>query len=197
LNLALFDFDGTITTIGTYPGFLRFAVDHKRALIGGFFLSPLIFGYKVGLIPDRVIRLVLTRASFQGDSAARIREAGWEYARDALPAVLRQEAVDRINWHKTKGDRVVVVSASLDVYLHHWCTKMGIDVICSELEEKGGRLTGRYVGRDCCGAEKLRRIRERYDVSRYATIYAYGDSDEDLDMLSLAQEKYFQWKKID
>ena len=42
----------------------------------------------------------------------------------------------------------------------------------------------------------LRRIRERYDLSRCATIYAYGDSDEDLEMLSVAHEKYFQWKKI-
>ena len=72
---------------------------------------------------------------------------------------------------------------------------MRVDAICTQLEEKGGRLTGRYVRGDCTGAEKVKRIRERYDLTRFARIYAYGDSDEDREMLDLAHEKYYRWKK--
>lgn len=41
-----------------------------------------------------------------------------------------------------------------------------------------GTLTGRHVRGDCSGGEKLRRIREQYDVNRYALIYAYGDTEQ-------------------
>jgi phosphatidylglycerophosphatase C len=70
---------------------------------------------------------------------------------------------------------------------------MGVDVICTQLEERRGAFTGRYVRGDCCGVEKVRRIRERYDLACYAIVYAYGDTEEDREMLELAHEKYYQW----
>lgn len=44
MDLALFDFDGTITTKGTYPGFVSFAVPPVRKVVGGIMLSPLLIG---------------------------------------------------------------------------------------------------------------------------------------------------------
>jgi phosphoserine phosphatase len=49
---------------------------------------------------------------------------------------------------------------------------------------------------ECSGGEKVRRIRERYDLTQYPIIYAYGDTDEDREMLELAHEKYYRWEKI-
>jgi len=60
---------------------------------------------------------------------------------------MRSVALERIAWHTARGDRVVVVSAALDVYLEPWCATMGVDVICTQLEAHGGRVTGRYVTR--------------------------------------------------
>ena len=68
--------------------------------------------------------------------------------------------------------------------------------ICSTLEEKHGRLTGKYVDGDCCGEEKVRRIGARYDLSRYARVYAYGDSGEDREMLELAHTKFYRGTEI-
>jgi HAD superfamily phosphoserine phosphatase-like hydrolase len=106
-------------------------------------------------------------------------------------------ALDRIEWHKQQGDEIVVVSASLDVYLEHWCRSIGVGVICTELEDAAGTLTGRYIKGDCAGAEKVRRIRARYDLNRFSRIYAYGDSEDDREMLEIAHEKYYRWMKID
>lgn len=36
MNLALFDFDGTITTADTFTNFLRFAVRRHRLVVGRF-----------------------------------------------------------------------------------------------------------------------------------------------------------------
>lgn len=197
MNLALFDLDGTITRHDTWSEFLRFSASKTRRLVAGILLSPLIVAYKLGLLPGRVGRPIAARVAFAGRNAMEVREMGRQYVSGSLAPILRRRALERIEWHKTQGDTVVVVSAALDVYLRGWCDSLGVDVICTRLEERNGRLTGRYLDGDCCGGEKAARIRRCYDLRRYAIIYAYGDTDEDREMLELAHEKYFRWKKID
>jgi phosphatidylglycerophosphatase C len=196
VNLALFDFDGTITRTDTFTAFLRYAVRRQRQLAAWLLLSPLLGAYKTGLVSGRTTRPIAARFGFAGEPAERVRELGRRYAQDVLPRVVRRRARDRIAWHKQHGDTVVVVSASLDVYLHPWCEAMEVEVICTELEMRAGRFTGRYVGGDCSGSEKLGRVQRRYDVDRYPVVYAYGDTDEDRQLLSLASERYFRWQKI-
>ena len=90
----------------------------------------------------------------------------------------------------------MVVSGSLDVYLSPWCKALGVHLICTELEELAGTLTGRYLHGDCSGGEKVRRILTQYEIGRYALIYAYGDTSEDREMLDIAHRKYYRWKEI-
>jgi HAD superfamily hydrolase (TIGR01490 family) len=197
MNLALFDFDGTITDgTETFPAFLRLSVRRSRKIVGGALLTPLIAGYRMRVVSGRTIREALARVGLRGENAAVVRELGLKYASEVLPGLVRQQALDRIEWHKQRGDAVVVVSAALDVYLSHWCQSLGVDVICTELEEKNGTLTGKYVRGDCSRAEKARRIRERYDLDRYELIYAYGDTEDDREMLGLAHKKYYRWQEI-
>lgn len=196
MDLALFDFDGTITTRGTYPGFVRFAVQPGRKVIGGILLSPLIVGYRAELVSDQTIRRAMSWVGFWGDDLSRLQRLGKQYAEDVLPGLIRPVAIERIASHRARGDHVVVVSASLDVYLEPWCRTQHVDVICTRLEQNGSRVTGRYLRGDCCGAEKAARIRERYALSAYRTIYAYGDTDEDREMLEMAHRKYFRWQEV-
>jgi HAD superfamily hydrolase (TIGR01490 family) len=197
MDLALFDFDGTITTKGTYPGFVSFAVPPRRKVVGGVILSPLLIGYRGGVVSDEAIRKAMSRVGFWRANPDTLRLLGEEYAERVLPTVIRPIARERIAWHKARGDRVVVVSAGLDVYLGPWCRSQGLDVICTQLEIRAGRLTGRYVGGDCCGDAKAQRIRDRYTLSDYGTIYAYGDTDEDRQMLDMAQRKFFRWQELE
>lgn len=196
MNLALFDFDGTVTVKDTFTAFLRFAIDRRRMLVGGVLASPVGIGFRCGVIPAAVARPVYARCAFQGTPAARVRKLGRRYATDVLPGAMRPRALERIAWHQDRGDVVVIVSASLDVYLQPWGRSLGVAVICTELEERGGRMTGRYMAGDCSGGEKARRVQERYDLAAYATIYAYGDTAEDREMLALADRKYFRWTEV-
>jgi HAD superfamily hydrolase (TIGR01490 family) len=196
MDLALFDFDGTITTKGTYPGFVRFAVRPGRKILGGIILSPLILAYRCRLVSDQVIRRCISRVAFWGDEPGRVRDCGLQYANEVLPGLIRPAALERIAWHQARGDRIVIVSASLDAYLEPWCRARGVDVICTRLETRDGRLTGRYVRRDCCGEEKPERIRERYALAQYAVVHAYGDTEEDRQMLEMADRKYFRWEEV-
>jgi phosphatidylglycerophosphatase C len=196
MDLALFDFDGTITVDPTYPAFVRFAVRPRRKLVGVPVLTPLILGYRIGWLSDRYIRRAISRAAFWGEDPLRVRTLGSDFARTALPPLLRHKALERIEWHKQRGDRVVVVSAALDAYIQPWCDTAGVETVCTQLEIRNGRLTGKYVGGDCCGPEKAKRVSERYRLSDYSEIYAYGDTHEDREMLEMATRKYFRWQEV-
>jgi phosphatidylglycerophosphatase C len=196
MNLALFDFDGTITSSDSWTPFMRIAVRPARIRMAMVALSPIVVGYRLGMISASRCRQIAARLGFSGEPAGAIRQLGAQYAATVLPRTLQTRALERIDWHKSQGDDIVVVSASLDLYLTPWCAERGLNVICTTIEEQHGTLTGRYVDGDCCGAEKVRRIREQYDVSRYPIVYAYGDSGEDREMMALADKKYYRWKEI-
>jgi phosphatidylglycerophosphatase C len=196
VNLALFDFDGTITTGDTFTRFIHFAVPPARKIVGGLLLSPVLVGYRLRSVPAPRARPMVAHVSFRGRRADAVRALGHRYATDVLPHLVRPGALERIRWHQQQGDRVVVVSASLDVYVGPWCATLGLERICTELEERNGTFTGRYCDGDCSGTTKARRIVERYDLARYPIVYAYGDTMEDREMLELAHRKYFRWQEI-
>jgi hypothetical protein len=52
MSLALFDFDGTITTHETMPDFLRRSVPQRRLIIGWLLLAPLVLGYKLRFVSE-------------------------------------------------------------------------------------------------------------------------------------------------
>ena len=135
------------------------------------------------------------KLAFLGREEAEIRAHGVRHAHEVLPGLLRPEMMQRIAWHRERGDTVALVSASLDVYLQPWCERHGLELICNRLEASDGMLTGCYEGGDC-GPHKARLIRARYHVSAYPQVHAYGDSREDLDMLALAQQRWYRGRQI-
>ena len=180
----------------TFTPFIYYAVNPKRMALGKLVLSPLIAAYKLGVLSTSAMRSIIVGFGFRGRREADVREAGLSYARKQLADVVRPEALERIEWHKAQGDVVVVVSASLDVYLSDWCERLGLELICTQLEARRGILTGRYREGDCSGKEKSRRVRDKFDVGSFPIVYAYGDTKEDNEMLDLAHRKYFRWKEV-
>lgn len=194
MDLALFDFDGTITTRDTFTDFVHCAVAPGRIALGRAALAPVVAGYRLGLVPANAIRACVVRVGFSGVPQARVREAAREYSRRALRACIRPAAMQRIDWHHARGDTVAVVSASLDLYLADWCREHGLALLCSSLETDAGMLTGRYAGRQCDGDEKVRRVRQTFDLARFGAVFAYGDSNGDRPMLALAHHRCYRWR---
>ena len=196
MNLALFDFDGTITTRDVYPGFLTYCSPRWRVWLGWLLLGLPYVGMKVGVVSPKGMRLVAAWVGFVGADEARVRARGEDYAREVIATMLRPEAMARIAWHRAQGDTLVVVSASMDAYLEPFCREHGLELVCNHPASRGGRLTGWLRERDCAGPGKVARLNARYDLSRYSTIYAYGDTEEDRAMLGLAQRRWFRWEEI-
>lgn len=196
MDLALFDFDHTITTRDTFTDFVHCALSKRRLAFGKAVLAPTIAGYRLGLVSSNAIRAQIVRVGFSGDDHVRVRDIAHAYARTALPRATRPEMMRAIERHQAAGHTVAVVSASLDLYLGEWCRMHGLHLLCSSLEACDGRLTGRFAGAQCDFDEKARRVRATFDLHAFARVHAYGDSDGDRAMLALAHRRVFRGQEI-
>jgi len=195
MDLALVDFDHTVSTCDTYARFLRGIASPEQLARAKWTVGPWLLGYRMGLVGAAALRRRVTREVFAGRDPAEVAAAGERYAVDVLPTVLRPLMMEQIAWHRARGDTVALVSGSLDVYLRPWCERHGLELLCNQLEVEDGRLSGRYLDGDR-GAQKAAGIRARYDLSRYARIHAYGDSREDRPMLALAHERWYRGSPV-
>jgi hypothetical protein len=93
VNLALFDFDGTITTREMLPDFFRLAIPSRRLLIGKILLAPFIIGYKLRVVPGTAIRAAIVRIAFSGVPYSHYEQKGREFAIKVLPRFVRAEAI--------------------------------------------------------------------------------------------------------
>jgi len=185
-DIAFFDFDGTITTRDSLPCFIRYAVGRARFIFGMIVLCPFILGYKTGAVPHQLAKERVLRYFFKEWTTGPFQQAAENFCQAYLDSIVRREALERIAWHRTRGHRVTVVSATPELILNSWCERHGLELIGTRLITEQGRITGRIKGRNCRGPEKVRRIHEEYDISQYDTVYAYGDSAGDREMLDMA-----------
>lgn len=197
MDLALFDFDGTLTDRELFGPFMLRAMSPRRLAVGRMTLPPLVIAYRLKLASGSFTRARLTRFAFRGVSLAHLQSVGETFAREVVPRTLRPDMMRRIAWHHARGDRVAVVSGGFDFYLEPWCASQGLELMCSSLEHRNGIVTGRYAGAQCVGMEKARRVRERYDLDRFGAIHAYGDTHEDRALLDIADHRFYRGRCID
>jgi phosphatidylglycerophosphatase C len=196
MALALFDFDGTITFKDSFADFIRYAVGRKKLIIGIVRLIPMLCAYALGFVRNWKAKELVSTHFFKGWDSRLFEEIAAKYSKEQLPGIIREHVLEKIRWHKLRGDTVVVVSASIDLWLAAWCAEHDVDLIATKLEVRDGRVTGRFLTNNCSGKEKVRRIEERYDLKSFDRIYAYGDTPGDKAMLELADEKYYRGKRI-
>lgn len=196
LNLALFDFDGTLTSADTYTAFILFSTPKIRLVTGFLLLLPLIIGYRFGIYPASKLRPKLSKIAFCHRHPSEVKQQAKLFVKQILPALLLPEPLKQLEQHLASGDHVCLVSASVNPYLSVWCKLLGVELICSELEIINNKYTGRYLAGDCSGDNKVAQIHNRLDLNDYSTITAYGNSCEDLSMLALADIQYFNGQRI-
>ena len=191
-KIAFFDFDGTITTDDSLLKFIRFVVGDRRFLLGLVVLSPMLVLYKLKLIPNYKAKQYMLSWFFKGMSKDSFLKVANEYSLVHIDKILRPKAIEKINWHKNQGHKVVVVSASIECWLRPWCEKNNLELIATKLEIKDDIVTGKLLSKNCYGVEKVNRIKEIYNLKDFEYIYSYGDSIGDKQMLELAHEKFYK-----
>jgi phosphatidylglycerophosphatase C len=190
--VAAFDLDGTLTADGSVFKWLRSVVGTARVIRSTVLRSLTLAwgGMRSGEAADRVKERLLT-ALLAGRSEAVVRDKSGDFALEHLARAGRDDVIDRLRWHVREGHHVVVVSASPELYVEVIAAALGAHgVVATRLAtDPLGRLTGGYLGRNCRGEEKLRRlqlwVRDRGVIDEYE-LYAYGNSRGDRRMLAAA-----------
>lgn len=191
-RIAFFDFDGTITEKDTMLEIFRFHAGTWKFWFGFLINSPFLVAFKLKLISNQTAKEQVLRYFFGKMSTATFQQYCNDFASEAIPTLIRKKAAEEISQLKASGAAIVIVSASPENWLQPWCEKQQLSLLATRLEVKKDRITGRIAGANCHGEEKVRRIREAYDLSQYDEIYCYGDTKGDKPMLSLATFSFYQ-----
>ena len=192
MTLALFDFDGTITTHDSLIQFIRFAVGDGAFIRGMIALSPMLTAYKLKLIPNDKAKERMLGHFFTGVDREEFMHLADTYSADHIPSIVRPAALKKIRWHQERADKVVIVSASMECWLKTWCKTQNIELIGTRLAYEDAILTGKFLTPNCYGNEKARRVREHYNLDDFESIYAYGDSRGDRELLALADHAFYK-----
>jgi len=191
-NLAIFDFDGTITKHDSFIYFIQFYKGRMSFILGLIVLFPLLLLYKLGLITNSSAKELVLTYYFKDDPLKSFQKKCDSFGENIIPAITKPEAIKTIYNHLSKGHRVIIVTASAENWLFFWCKNMGIELIATQLEVKNGLLTGKISGKNCYGNEKVQRLRDYLNLNEYSEIFAYGDSKGDIPLLELANHKYYK-----
>ncbi|MGE8558379.1 MAG: HAD-IB family phosphatase, partial [Acinetobacter sp.] len=177
-NLALFDFDGTLCTKDSFTGFIFYALSKRHIVKQGIKILPWIQAYYLNIYPAHAMRSKLFRAMFSHTDVLELQHIAQEYATNLI-SQLNPSLLKQLKQHQALGDDVVLVSASVDIYLKPICDLLDIDLICTRTEIIDNVYTGQYTTPDCSSEQKKLRILENYHLDDYDVIYAYGNSHED------------------
>ncbi len=191
-KLALFDFDGTITTKDSLVDFIQYCVGKPNYYLGLVILSPMLSAYTLKLIKNHIAKEKLITHFFKNYDINKFQKLANQYSLEQIDKITREKAIEKIKWHQDQGHKIVIVSASMECWINAWCKKYNIDLVSTKLEAENNKLTGKFSTKNCYGIEKANRVQDMYNLDDYDYIYAYGDSRGDKELLALADESFYK-----
>ena len=192
MKIATFDFDGTITTKDTLFRFVLFTKGKLRLFTGFVLYLPLITAYFAGFYPNGKLKESIFSFFYKGTSLKQFNEWGHLFVSEIRKSI-RPKALAAINEHLSKGDEVVIVSASIENCIKPWAHEVGCrKVIATQVEtDEKGFLTGRFSSPNCYGAEKVNRFKSAYPHRDSFVLWAYGDSRGDKELIEYADKGWY------
>lgn len=186
LIVAVFDFDGTITYVDSFLPFLRH--------VGGFWefwfkmvlLFPSLLLHATGAMTNWQAKEKFLTRFLKGKTREALEKPAADFAQWRLAGLINPKAMEKVAWHREQGHRLLLLSASPELYLRHWTEANGFEkILGTRLAEDNDGFTGRIAGRNCHGEEKVVRLREELGELSDYEIYSYGDSRSDKVLLNL------------
>ena len=191
-TIAIFDFDGTLTTKDTLLEFIKFTCGKKAFYIGFFLHSPLLILMKLGIYPNWKAKQKVFSWFFKGMPYTTFAKHGEDFA-DVINTMTKDKTLAILRKHQSEGADIYVISASVDEWVRPFCTPLGVkNVIATQIEtDSKGILTGRFASSNCYGKEKVRRFLEVEPSRSKYDLYAYGDSRGDKEIIFFADTGFY------
>jgi len=191
-HIAFFDFDGTITTKDTLLEFIKFSKGNIPFYLGFILNLHYLLGYKLGVISNHHAKERILIHFFKNTTLATFENYCAQFSLQVLPGLIRTGAKEEIKRLIDEGVEVVIVTASAENWVKPWADSMGVELIGTRLELQEEKLTGKLQDINCHGEEKVARIKQRFSLTDYEKIFAYGDTSGDKPMLAIAHESYYK-----
>ncbi|MDP5171874.1 MAG: HAD-IB family hydrolase [Bacteroidia bacterium] len=194
-TLAVFDFDGTLTTQDSMLAFCHYVVGPRNYALGLLRLAPLLLGFKFRLVSNVRAKEAFMSAFLGGRSIEELERYAQRFCEEVLPTILRPGGLAAIDAHKASGHELLLITASLELWVKPWASNRQIPVLGSVGEYSNGIFTGKLTGNNCHGPEKVLRLQAWLGGKRPARVIAYGDSLGDKELLAYADEAFFKpWR---
>lgn len=196
-KISLYDMDRTITVRGTYTPFL-FHMVFARAPWRLIFLPLLPFGfiaYGLKLISRGQLK-TFNQQMLLGNSPklANLQPHIESFADKVLRSNRHQKALDQIEVDRTDGRKLVLVTASYELYAEAIARRLGFNhLIGTQLEIDGeGQVLPVIIGENCYDDAKIGRIEALFAEQGWqrsdSHVRAYSDHVSDQAMLEWADE---------
>ena len=124
---------------------------------------------------------------FKGWEYQKFKDYGEEFSLK-IENMKKENTMNKLYTHMEKSDTIYVITASILEWVLPWCKKNGIsNVLATRIEiDERGIITGRFSSKNCYGQEKVKRLLQVEPHRHTYTLYAYGDSRGDKEMIEFS-----------
>ncbi len=189
-RLAIFDLDGTVSRRGTLAPYVILLLARRpwrwlRVLL----VAPSLAAYALGRIDRGVLKAKLLEATLRGYGRAELTAWTAQFVPKLVERGLRPDALRAIEAHRRRGDRLVLLSASPDLYVPELAAQLGFhEAICTGLRWRDDRLDGGLTTPNRRGEEKARCVRELKSRHPGLGTAAYANDAADLPHLAIVDK---------
>lgn len=187
-GLALFDLDGTLTRHDTlWPYVHGFLHRHPLRAPGALRVLPELLRYAAGRADHGSVKAAFIRATLGGCTRTELSAWTEHFVPRLLARGLWRDALECLDSHRARDDRLVLMSASVDLYVPAIGRALVFaEALCTPLKWNGEQLDGALAGPNLRGAAKARALRDLRERHPGLRITAYGNGESDLGHLCLA-----------
>lgn len=193
-KIYAFDFDGTLTTKDTLLEFIRFAKGSGQMFRGFLLFSPLLLLMKLHLYPNWKAKQQVLSYFFKGMNIDDFNALCTHFA-EQNKHLLRPAGIEKVRQAiEEEQATVLIISASIDNWVRPFFDEIDkkIQVLGTQIETKGGCLTGQITTKNCYGQEKVNRLTALYPHREAYELIAFGDSRGDKELLDFADKGFYK-----
>lgn len=189
-QLVFFDLDGTISRRDTLIGYVfGFARRRPSRLFGFLRVLPAVLAYALGRSDRGRLKGELLHHVMGGASREELAQWTAEYLPMLRERGLFPDALAAIDAHRRAGDHLVLMSATVDLYVPALAAALGFDDYrCSTVGFQGDRLEGRLISPNLRDEHKALALRELAACFPGRRLMGYGNSSADLPHLRLVDQ---------
>ena len=194
-EVILYDFCGTLVDFQTANAFVLYASKclHIRRSLIDFFRIALYHTHLMPLANSVYSKMSVNKAlllyRLKGYEFSTLDTIAREFYDTQIKPHLIPQTIQRLKADINEGKTVAIISGGYDIYLKYFIEEFKIPfLICTKLQFINNIFTGKIIGKDCMGQEKVTRLHDHIPIIKSSTdkisLTLYSDSETDIPLFN-------------